>query len=295
MSAEKDITLDEKRVYGAKQPETELFVASSIGLLRVSVSDALVGEFGLVHRGDVRDVAASDGVLLVATGEDVLLGVPDEGGEGLTFEPTGFGPAVAVSARGGLTASDGERVARYADGEWETTTEIEGVRALDGGLVAAASGVYRVDGTPLGLPDAYDVDGAETPLAATGDGLYYLGNGWMRAVETETGAFRVVASDDAGERAHAAGERLLERREPRSGSERASGERSEPRAGADWSPVEVTGEVVGVAHAETTYTVTADGTLWAFDPAEGAWRERTLGVPDARALAVVPATVDAGN
>ena len=274
MSAEKDITLDEKRVYGAKQPETELFVASSIGLLRVSVSDALVGEFGLVHRGEVRDVAASDGVLLVAAEEDVLLGVPEEGGEGLTFEPTGFGSAVAVSARGSLTASDGERVARYADGEWETTAELAGVRALDADLVAAAGGVHRTDGTPLGLPDAYDVDGAGTPLAATGDGLYYLGNGWMRAVDADAGAFRVVASDDGGERAHAAGERLLER-----------GERD-----TDWSPVEVTGEVVGVAHAETTYAVTADGTLWAFDPAEGAWRERTLGVPDARALAVVPRT-----
>ena len=280
MSAEKDITLDEKRVYGAKQAGTELFVACGVGLLRVSVSDALVGEFGLVHRGDVRDVAASEGVLVVATGADVLFGVA--GGEGatdgdgtgdVTFEPTGFGPAVAVSARGGPVASDGERVARFDEG-WTTTAELDGVRALNGGLVAAAAGVHRTDGTALGLPDARDVDAAGTPLAATDDGLYYLGNGWMRAVEKAAGGFRVVASDDAGERAHAAGERLYSR----------------DGADDDWSAVDVPGEVVDVAHAETTYAVTRDGTLWAFDPAEGAWRDRTLGVPDVRALAVVPRT-----
>jgi hypothetical protein len=283
MSAEKDITLDEKRVYGAKQAGTELFVACGVGLLRVSVSDALVGEFGLVHRGDVHDVAASGGVLVVATDEDVLLGLPGEGaedGEGVAFEATGFGPAVAVSARGGPTASDGERVARYEDGEWVETAELDGVRSLDGGLVAAAGGVYRTDGTALGLPGARDVDAAGTPLAATDDGLYYLGNGWMRAVDRDSRGFRVVAADDTGGRAHAAGERLYERREPRAGE----------GLDADWSPVEVSGEVVGVAHAETTYAVTRDGTLWAFDPAEDAWRERTLGVPDVRALAVVAGT-----
>jgi hypothetical protein len=274
MSAEKDITLDEKRVYGAKQAGTEAFVACGVGLLRVSVSDALVGEFGLVHRGDVRDVSASGGVLLAATDEDVLLGVPD--GEDVSFERTGFGPAVTVSARGTPTASDGERVARFEDSGWVTTADLESVRALDGDLVATATGVHRVDGTPLGLPGARDVDAADTPLSATDDGLYYLGNGWMRAIEGEAGGFRVVASDDAGERAHATGETLYER----------AGTGLE----ADWTPVDVTGEVVGVGHAETTYAVAADGTLWAYDPAESAWRERTLGVQDARALAVVPRT-----
>jgi hypothetical protein len=280
MSAEKDITLDEKRVYGAKQAGTELFVACGVGLLRVSVSDALIGEFGLVHRGDVRDVAASEGVLVVATDEDVRFGVAGEAGaagEGdVTFDATGFGPSVAVSARGGPVASDGERVARFDEG-WTTTAELEGVRALDGGLVAAASGVHRVDGTALGLPGARDVDSADTPLAATDDGLYYLGNGWIRAVEKDAGPFHAVASDDAGERAHAAGERVWER----------DGDGLD----ADWSPVDVSGAVVDIAHAGTTYAVTRDGTLWAFDPAESAWRERTLGVPDVRALAVVPRTV----
>jgi hypothetical protein len=45
--------------------------------------------------------------------------------------------------------------------------------------------------------------------------------------------------------------------------------------------------VVDVAHAETTYAVTGDGTLLAYDPAEGAWRDRPLGLADARAIAVV--------
>jgi hypothetical protein len=276
MSAEKDITLDEKRVYGAKRGRSELFVATAVGLVRVSVSGALVGEFGLVHRGSVRDVAAG-GDLAVATDEDVLLARAGEGSEGSegsdgdeegepSFEPTGFGPAVAVSTREGVVAGDGERVARLRDGDWETCCELGGVTAIDGGLVAADSGVHRLDGGHVGLSGARDV-AASVPLAATDDGLFHLGNGWMRSLD---GAFEAVASD--GGRAHAAGDRLY-----------AMG--ADPES---WEPVElpVEARVVDVAHGETTYAVTEDGTLLA-DDGEGGWRERALGLSDARALAVV--------
>jgi hypothetical protein len=251
MSAEKDIALEEKRVYAAATGRTEAFVACGVGLARVAVSDALVGEFGLVRRGDARDVAAGGDRLALATDRDVLLasGAADEAP---TFEPTGFGPATAVTVAGGgdrdavVAAGDG-RVARL-DGEgWTTLCGLDDVRAVDGDLLAAGSGVHRLDGTHVGLRSARDVASAGLPLAATGEGLYYLGNGWMDARD---GDFRTVAAD--GERAHAATDEALYER--------------------------------GDA---TTYAVTGDGTLLAYDPAEGAWRDRPLGLADARAIAVV--------
>ena len=273
MSAEKDITLEEKRVYAATSGRTEAFVACGVGLARVAVSDALVGEFGLVRRGDARDVAAGAGHLVLADDEDVHLAAGTEDDEP-AFEPAGFGPATAVgvgvggSDRGVVAAGEG-RVARF-DGEgWTTLCELDGVRAIDGDLLAAESGVHRLDGTHVGLDSARDVSSAGLPYAATRGGLYYLGNGWMDAHE---GDFRVVASD--GERTHAAADETLYE-----------------RVGApdEWAAVDlsVEGRVVGVAHAETTYAVTAEGTLLAYDPAEGAWRDRTLGLADARAIAVV--------
>ena len=269
MSAEKDITLEEKRVYAAGSGRTEAFVACGVGLARVAVSDALVGEFGLAWRGDARDVAAGDGRLALAGDGDVHLATGGVG-EAPTFEPTGFGPATAVGVGDdGIVAAGGGRVARL-DGEgWTTLCELEGVRAIDGELLAAESGVHRLDGIHVGLESARDVSSAGLPLAATDGGLYYLGNGWMEAHE---GAFRTVGSD--GERAHAAtDDGLYERGD----------------APDDWAAVDlpVEGRVVDVAHAETTYAVTGDGTLLAYDPAEGAWRDRPLGLADARAIAVV--------
>jgi hypothetical protein len=277
MSAEKDITLEEKRVYAATAGRTEAFVACGVGLARVGVSDALVGEFGLVRRGDARDVAAGPGTLAIADDQDVHVAAGAEDEEP-SFEATGFGSATAVGVGGGdgergvgiVAAGDG-RVARLDGGEWTTLCELDGVRAIDGDLIAAGSGVHRLDGTHVGLASARDVTSAGLPFAATDDGLYYLGNGWMDAHE---GDFRVVASD--GERAHAATEETLYE-----------------RAGApdEWDAVglPVEGRVVDVAHAGTTYAVTDDGTFLAHDTAEGVWRDHTLGLSDVRALAVVDA------
>jgi hypothetical protein len=277
MSAEKDITLDEKRVYTAASGRSEAFVACGVGLARVTVSDALVGSFGLVWSGDARDVAAGSGRLAVAAADDVYLASEDSGDDGPTFEPTGFGPATTVGVGGddggrgteGVVAAGGGRVARLDDGGWTALCELDDVRAVDGDLLATGRGVHRLDGTHVGLRAVNDVSSTGLPLAATDGGLYYLGNGWMDAHE---GDFRTVASD--GERAHAATDDTLYE-----------------RGGTpdDWTAVDlpVEGSVVDVAHGETTYAVTTDGTLLAYDPAEGVWRDRPLGLADARAIATV--------
>lgn len=267
-------SIDEKRVYGERSGATEAFVATGMGLARVSVSGSLVGEFGLADRRPARDVAAADGTLAVATDGDVLLGA--------TLAGTGFGPASAVGfdRSGRLLAAGEGRVARFdpddgehergdAPGEWTALGDRADVRAIDGDLVASVDGVSRVvdDGlVDAGLTDARDVAVRGIPRVATGEGLYVLGNGWM--VDAE-GAFDLVVA--GADRAHAAtAEALFELRH------------------GDWEPVDlpVSGPVAGVAYAETTYAVTADGSFLVADGDDGAWNERALGLPDVRGVAV---------
>ncbi len=260
-------------MYGDRREETVAYLATGQGVATVRVSGDQVGRFGLARRGSARDVATTDGAVVVATDEDVLVG-PDD------FEPLEFGPAVAVGTdRGGdaLAAGESGRVARHRDGEWTDLGTVGDVRAIADGFVAAADGVHRVDGDGLvnaGLDAARDVATAEgVPLAATDDGLYRLGNGWLRERE---GAFRAVAA--GGGHAHAAtADELFE------------------RGGDAWTAVDlpVDEAVAGVDYGECVYAVTGAGTfLVEADPettADGAggWRSRSLGLPDVAALAVV--------
>jgi hypothetical protein len=256
---DEDISLAEKRVYGDAAAATTAFVASEIGLVRVAVSDDIVGEFSLERRGPATDVAAADGRLAIATPEDVLVAAEDG------FRETGFGPAAAVGYHDGLVAAGGGTVARY-DGAWTTLSELEGVRAIDGRLLAADSGVHRLDGTHVGLDAAVDVSAADTPLAATASGLYYLANGWMRALE---GSFSAVSA--GGGRSHAATDGAFYGRS----------------ADGEWAPVElpVEGSVVDIAHGTGSYAVTESGGFLA-SVGDG-WRHRSVGVTGVTGLAVL--------
>lgn len=259
------VSIDEKRVYADKTGATEVYVASDLGVTVVAISADIVGEFTLVHRCTARDVAGGPEFLAVATDEDVLVGA------GESFAETGFGPAVAVSVTDEhvLAASEGGQVARHADDEWTTLGTVDEPRALDGDLVAAADGVHRVDGTGLdhvGLEDVRDVATDGTPLAATGDGLYYLGPGWASAHD---GSFEMVAR--SGEHAHA-----------------ATAEAFHEQAGADgeWAPrdLPVDEQVVDVAYDEAIYVVTEPGTVLT-DAGDG-WRSRSLGLRNTSGIAV---------
>lgn len=254
--------IDEKRVYADRTGRREAYVATDAGVARVAVSGVHIGEFGLAFREPAWDVAAGDGLLAVATDEDVYLGTE--------FKVSGFGAAVAVGFDGGtpLAADPDGRVARYDDG-WTDLGHIPDVRALNGDLVAAADGVHRVDGTDLGLVDVRDVTTAAGPFAATGDGLYRLGNGWL-AEDMEGESFDAVASD--GEHVHAVGESGLARCE-----------------NGAWTVCDlpVADPVVDVTHAGgCTYVVTSKGTVLAGDPDEPGWRTQALGLPGVHALAV---------
>jgi hypothetical protein len=283
MPAEDDIGLNEKRVYAETREETVAWVASAIGVTRVSVAGTQIGRFSLAERCTAHDLAGSGGRLYVATDEDLLVGTDDG------FEASGFGPAVAVGIDDGtpLAAGPDGRIGALDGNTWtERGTVPSDVRGMDGSLVAAADGVYHVDGSVshAGLDDARDVAAAPA-LAATGTGLYHRQDGWTQEVGGEAS---VVAGD--GGRAHAVvdGE-LLER-----GDENT------------WTPCDlpVGGEVVDVAYVDAPMAVTGDGTLVvhaAAEPSEGHsqsaatgdtrqavgdWRHRALGVSDVAALAV---------
>ena len=273
-------SIDEKRVYDGRGGATEAYVASSTGVCRVRISGDAVGEFGLLERCVARDVTTGRSTLAVATDEDVLVAdSPVETGSqaDARLEATGFGPAVAVGYDGEclVAAAPDGRVARRRTDEW---TELErrvsaDVRAIDGDLLATADGVARLQGDRLvhaGLETVSDVSAAGIPLAATPDGLFKLGNGWMQAFG---GAVDVVAADPRSApgslaRAHAAaGETLYE------------------HDGGDWLECVVAeGPIAGIGYGETVYAVTEDGSF--LTASEDGWRTQAIGVVDVSGLAV---------
>lgn len=258
MSAQTDISLDEKRVYGAASGTTPVFVATGAGLAHVEVSDDRVGEFSLAYRGETVDTVVAGPLLAVATPEDALV----EGEDG--FVETGFGPATAVGvSEDALVAAGDGRVAEYVTDGWTGLGHVEDVRAVEDGMVAAAGGVFRYDGTHVGLSDARDVAVGREVYAATDDGLFRLGNGWLKEC---AGPVRAVAT--SGDRAYAVTD---------------DGDLLRKEAGA-WDAVDPAGEVVDVALGPAVYAVTADATV-CVDAGDG-FRERSLGLPDARRLAV---------
>ncbi|GAA0538271.1 hypothetical protein ABNG02_14955 [Halorubrum ejinorense] len=291
--AEDDISIDEKRVYAGSAGRTDAYVATGSGIVRVSLSADKIGAFDMVARDAARDVAvlARDGRadLVVAATPDGLSVAPVD--DDPDFALVDDDPAVAVGVAGGrddallVAREDGavERV-EFAGGETAvaSTTPLGTVadpRAVDGALVAAADGVFRVTGDAVenvGLDDARDAAGAGMPLAATGAGLYWLGNGWMSV--REGGADAVAADGDGHAMAVVDGDLL-----------------AHADAGGEWDdetwavadlPVDETAVALGYGPG-LSVAVTDAGTL-CVDAGDG-WRHQVVGVRDVEgvALAVV--------
>jgi len=270
-----DSSIDEKRVYDGSDESVPVYVVGEFGVVSVETSDDLVGEFGLERQCTARDAAGRDDRVAVATDEDVLLAT------GAGFEGLGVGPAVAVGfgADGALLAAlaDG-RVVRERGDSWTELGEVADARAVDGDFLAAADGVYRATGAGLhhvGLDDARDVSAAGTPLAAAGDGLYRLGNGWLAELD---GAFRAVSAAPADADA-AAGTEGIGR------AHAATDTALYELAGEEWRTVSlpVDGDVVALDRGSAgAYAMTADGTFL-LSVGDG-WRSQPLGLRDARAV-----------
>lgn len=248
----------EKRIFGGKEGRTRLFVGTELGVVVASLSGPRVGEFGLEYRTPVRDIAGAPGRIVAATDEDVTL---------LGEDPVdlGVGPASAVGFDGKdvIAGNDEGRVVRVGSDGIEELGSVEGaVTSIDGALVGTEEGVYRiVDGglVTAGLDRVRDIDATGTPLAATADGLYQLGNGWMTLRDGDATA----VTSDGGERRHAVIDGTLYTDSP-------DGDR--------WAPVElpVDETPIDVAYGDRTSVVTAEGTVLV--EAEDGWRHQHLGV-----------------
>jgi hypothetical protein len=292
--AEDDISIDEKRVYAGSAGRTDAYVATGTGVVRVSLSADKVGAFDMVSRDPARDVAVlgRDGgaadLVAAATPEGLAVAAVGDDPE---FALVDDEPAVAVgSARGRdgtltVARADGA-VERVAFDEGETTvastTRLGSVaepRAVDGALIASADGVFRIGEsglTDVGLDDARDVAGSGMPLAATGAGLYWLGNGWMTAREGDADA--VAADGDGHAMAVVDGELLVH-------SDRGGEWGGEAWAVADL-PVDETAVALGYGPG-VSVAVTDAGSL-CVDAGDG-WRHQVIGVREVEgvALAVV--------
>lgn len=277
-------SIDEKRVYGATEGKTDVFIATGMGVARVECSGDLVGGFGLVHRCVATDIAAKGNRLAVATNEDILVWNHDE------FAPAEFGPAHAVGYNDGLIAAGSGRISRYVENDWSVLggSEIErgiDVRAIDGDLIASSDGVYRlsdgangVEYVPVGLNNARDVSSVPIPLVATATGLYQLKNGWVNVLD---GDVHLIESD--GTRIHAATDEALY---APSKSENTSEHQSHNVQSDEWEQIElpVAEQIAGIGHGESTYAVTVDGTF--LIESDDGWHTRSLGLSDVCGLAV---------
>ena len=270
MPDEEDTAEDERRLFGEARDRTVAFVASSLGVTRVELAGDQIGRFSLVHRGRASSVASGADTLVVGADEDVLVAAGDE------FTPTGFGPATAVSVVDGrpVAAAPDGTVARLVGDDWEAVGEVVGPGRMDGDLLATGEGVYRVGDNlvHLGAANVRDV-AAAGPYAATADGLLRSDDGWHRVVG---GDWTLVAATDG--RAHAVGEDGLYVRED---------------DGWHAEDLPTDAPLVDLAHGESFYAVTADGTMFVHAAPEvtpdgqGGWRSRALGVPEVTGLTVL--------
>ena len=263
----------EDRVYEEDAGAREVFVAAGIGVVAVSVSADRIGRFGVARRCSPRDVAAGDGLVAVATDEDVLVReLEREVGNGdEEFDGTGFGPAEAVGVRDEtvLAAGDGGEIAVAREGAWTTIGRVGGnVAAIDGPLIATDAGLYRIEDESgakrvrVGGFEVVNDVAAAGPFVATDAGLYALREEWQWELEGPCRAVSAASPD----RAHAAGRGLYARRD------------------GDWTAARTgeSGRVVDVATDERGYAVTDEGTLLVGPE----WRSRALGLSDVVGIAV---------
>lgn len=258
-------SLEEKRVFEGDGTEVECLLASGTGLVRASVSGDRIGGFDMPLQADVRDVAADADRVLVATGEGIRFGTAAS-----TLASTGLDPGTAVGLEevGWLAADVDGRLARVSDGEAAHLGQVDGVTSIDPPLIAAGTGVHKVARLEnVGLESVIDVAAKPIPRAATDDGLYRLGNGWM--VERE-GRATAVAAHHGGRVAAVLDGTLHQFVED------------------DWTETPLPGDApaVDIALGPATYAVTAEGTL-CVNAGDG-WQTRSLGVTAPRRLTVRP-------
>ncbi len=268
---------DERLLFGERREETRLLAGSDLGVTQIDVAAAQVGQFSLLERCSVRDIAAEGATVIVATDEDVVHQTSDG------LHSLGFGPAEAVGIKADwIYAADSERVARLdrteietatAD-DWEMVGSVDEPRRFVGNLLAADNLVQVGDELEaLGLEDVHDLsqDGA---LAAIGAGLSERRDGKYHRV-LDGAATAIVAED---ERAHAVVDGRLYERGADGWVEQELPDGAEPDRLA-YGETLVVLDTAGTVHVAADPEVTHDG--------HGGWRSQPIGLRGVTALVVV--------
>lgn len=265
---------DERLLFGEKREETTLLAGSGLGVTRIDVAAAQVGQFSLLERGTVRDIATDRQTLIVATEGSVAERTEDG------LKSLGFDPAEAVGIDDSYVyAADSQRVARLnratlaeatAD-DWETVGSVDKPRRFAGNLLAGRELVQVGDELDeLGLADVRDL-AADGSLAATADGLFERhGDGWKQLLD---GTGTAVAVLDG--RTHAVVDGVLCERDGEAWVERELPGGAEPHLLA-------AGETLAVIDTEGTIHVAADPDL--SHDGHGGWRSQAIGLRDVTAL-----------
>lgn len=259
---------DERLLFGERREETTLLAGSDLGVTQIAVAAAQVGQFSLLERCAVRDIAADDSTVIVATDEDVFHQTSDG------LQSLGFGPAEAVGIDADwVYAADADRVARRArtdvetatDDDWETVGAVDEPRRFVGNLLAAET-LVRVDNEleSLGLGGVHDLSQDGT-LAAAETGLYERRDGEYHQL-LDGAATAVVAE---GERAHAVVDGHLYEREGNGWVEQELPGGAEP-ARLAYGETLVVLDTAGTIHVAADPEVTHDG--------HGGWRSQPIGL-----------------
>lgn len=216
---------------------------------------------------------------------------------GPTSDNPSMSPAVAIGAHDDsflVALADGEllRIRAASGGGSDgaapapgaTTVErigrVDDPVAVDGPLVASGDGVIRAVGPSgncrlesVGLDRVRDVSGRGIPIAATADGLYRLGNGWMIALD---GSFDAVAADGDGHAAaiDAEGTPFVRSAPPDGGGEWG------PEVWTE-SPLPMDDRSAALAVDSRRAVVVTEGGTLCVDAGNG-WRRRALGTPSVR-------------
>jgi hypothetical protein len=255
--------IDEDRVYAGGRREATLLVATESGLVSASVTGDRVGRFGIAWHGSVLDVCADGDRVVIATPDGVKAG-----SEPTTLDSTEIDSATTVGLTddGWVVGDSGGRVHLVEGDQTRLLGHVGPINAIAPPLIATDDGLYRLptldDG---GLSAVRDVTTDPIPLAATPDGLFKLGNGWIAAVNGD-GSLVSGASTGA---AVAIVDGILY-----------------TLSDGDWRPLDppTTASIADVGVGPALYAVTVGGKVLV--EAGAGWRHRNLGISPVRRLAV---------
>jgi hypothetical protein len=263
-------SLDEKRVFAPDRPARTLYVGTDRGLIALSVAGVHLGRYSMAIRGTVHALCATPAGVIAAVDDRVeAIG----GAELPSTMPATTGEVAVLGADAAAvwTATD-DLVTRYpcSDGG-------DPGRYRTGGAVTAIAPPFigTTDGLLRYTPDGLQSVGLEqvtaltsAPLVGTTEGLYTLGNGWMRQLEGH-----VLAA--ASHPSHSA----------------AATDTGIYTGASGWAALDAppAPSVALAVSADVVYAISADGIVMAHLPGEP-WTQTHLGVGGITGVVIAPTT-----